>query len=170
MKTKHILMACFAILFAVSIMSGEPAATEVLTIGAVAGFAVGDALLKSTLALPADDSAVTSAAIDLGHGSNGQNLVDAEFLVEAPALTTGQLGDAATMTYAVVTSASSNLSSPTVINSAIITQTGADGAGAAAATARFRLPTDCQRYVGLRATNSAAADASAASAVLSLKF
>ena len=80
------------------------------------------------------------------------------------------VGDAATLIYDIVTSASSDLSGPTVVRSAIITQTGAGGAGAAAASKRFRLPTDCQRYVGVKVTKSASGDASSLSATLSLLF
>jgi hypothetical protein len=64
------------------------------------------------------------------------------------------LGDAATMKYDVVTSASSDMSSPTVVALTILTQTGAGGAGAAAASQRFRLPTNCQRSIGVRGTKS----------------
>jgi hypothetical protein len=138
-----------------------------LTLGT---FAVTDAELRVSRALPTGASAVTATGIDLGHGTTGRNVADFELLLTAPALAVGQLANTSTMTYAIVTSANSDMSSPTVINSAALVQTGAGGVGAAGNTLRFRLPTNCQRYVSVRATNSAAADASAASYTLELKF
>ena len=131
---------------------------------------VSDALLRQTKALPASAAAITTDAIDLGHGTNGQNVAEHEFVLDAPALTVGELPNAQTMIYAIVTSANADMSSPTVVNAAFVTQTGADGAGAAAVEKRFRLPSDCQRYVGIRATKSGAGSAATASVTLSLKF
>jgi hypothetical protein len=45
----------------------------------------------------------------------------------------------------------------------ILTQTGAGGAGAAAAEVRYKFPTTVNRYVRVRAIKSAAGDASALS-------
>jgi hypothetical protein len=56
--------------------------------------------------------------------------------------------------------------SSTVLYLDLITQTGAGGAGAAGATKRFKLPSDALRIIGFRAVNSAAGNASAASATL----
>ncbi|QDT39730.1 hypothetical protein [Stratiformator vulcanicus] len=130
---------------------------------------LADALLKQSKALPADASAVTSDAIDLQVTPTGDFLANCEFLLEAPALATGELGDDDTMTYDLVASEAADLSNPVTLASALITQTGAGGAGAAAATARYRPPTDVKRYVGFKATNSAAGDASGKSATLSLR-
>jgi hypothetical protein len=53
----------------------------------------------------------------------------------------------------------------------VLVQTGAAGAGAAAATKRIALPSDAnQRYWRLRAINSAAGNASTKSAALSVLF
>ncbi|MCY2968426.1 MAG: hypothetical protein NT069_33175, partial [Planctomycetota bacterium] len=100
----------------------------------------------------------------------GDFVAQVELLISAPALAVGQLANGSTMKYDVVMSVNSDLSSPTIIAKEVIVQTGAGGAGAAAATARFRLPTNCARYVGVKATNSAAADASAASLTSELVF
>ena len=166
---------CFAIalMAVVSVASGLVTVQEAtilfsaLTLGT---FAITDAELKVTRALPTGASAVTATGIDLGHGTSGRNVADYEFLLTVPSLAVGQLANTSTMTYAIVTSANSDMSSPTVLNSAAVVQTGSGGAGAAGNTLRFRLPTNCQRYVSVRATNSAAADASAASYSLELKF
>jgi hypothetical protein len=170
MKLRHILSIVALAMICFSLLSGDATASTAGPVCAMAAFAIGDALLKQTKTLPATATTATTSAIDLGHGTNGQNLADHEFVLEAPALTTGELGDTNTIIYDVITSASSDLSSPTTVIDNIITQTGAGGAGAAAVTKRFRLPSDCQRYVGVVATASAADDASAKSMVLSLKF
>lgn len=133
---------------------------------AAAGQNVRDALLKATRALPASTAAVTSTAIDTGTGTGGSQLADVELLLSAPAVSTGQLPDTKTFTYAIIHSDNSDLSSPSTLFSAVITQTGSTGA--AAATKRFGLPTDTKRYVGFTITPSASGtgDASAATATL----
>lgn len=122
--------------------------------------AVKDAELIITKALPNGATSVTSDPIDLMLSSRGDLAAQVEFKISAPALATGDLGDAATMKYDILTSASSDMSSPTTVVTAAITQTGAGGAGASATTYTFRLPVDSQRYVAIKATNSAAGDAS----------
>lgn len=134
-----------------------------------------DASLKLTRALPNGAATVTtSPAIDTGlnAGATGAGVLGSqpgsvEFLLTAPALTTGELGDTNTMKYDIVHADSSDLgTNPTTYITAAITQTGAGGAGAAAQTFRFRLPTTAKRYVGFKATNSAAGNASGKSATL----
>lgn len=133
-----------------------------------------DAVLKQVIAMPTGASAVTTPGIDLGQTTNGDLAAEFELLVTAPALTTGMLGDAATVKYDIVTGATVNgsnvIQSPTVVAATVLTQTGAGGAGAATATVRFKLPSDCQRYVGVKATKSAAGDASSVSATAQLVF
>lgn len=139
-------------------------------LGGVAAYNFGDGNLAVTKTLPNGAANVTSTSLDTGESSTGSNTTPYEFLLEVPALTTGILGDAATIIYDVVTSASADLSGPTTVAKAILTQTGAGGAGAAANSVRFRLPTNAQRYVGIKATKSASGDASALSMTLSMKF
>lgn len=127
-----------------------------------------DAQLKGTLALPASASSVNGAAINLYTGTRDNFIADCEVLVTAPVLTVGRLADASTMKYAVTMSANADGSSPTVIYPDVIIQTGAGGAGAAAATKKVRLPSNISGYVALRITNSAAADASGVSATLEI--
>jgi hypothetical protein len=127
-----------------------------------------DAQLKATLALPnGAASTTTTTPIDTGKSTAlGSQSGNFEFVLTAPALTTSQLADAATMKYDIVMSDNSDLSSPTTLIATALTQTGAGGAGAAAATYRFRIPTDAKRYIGHKATNSASGNASAATATL----
>lgn len=132
---------------------------------------VKDALLIETEALPNGASSTQTDGFDLGPlTQNGARLEEIEAEVIAPALTTADLGDAATMTYSIETDATSTFGSPTVLNSALIVQTGAGGAGAAAASARFKIPSDCERYIRAKATNSAAGDASDKSLTFQLLF
>lgn len=132
---------------------------------------VQDADLKVTKTLPGSDTTVYSDPIDLANvDSQTSFLAMCELLVTAPALATGQLGDAATMTYLIQHDDDAEFGSAETLSTAVLVQTGAGGAGAAAAKARFRLPSNVKRYVRLGATNSADVDASAASAVLALVF
>lgn len=129
-----------------------------------------DAALVKTKALPNGAADVTSDAIDLMNSANGDFQANVELVVAAPALVVGDLADAATMTYDIVHSVNSDLSSPATLLDNVITQTGAGGAGAAAATATVRLPHNVRRYVGVKATNSGAGDASDKSVTLTAKF
>ena len=111
-----------------------------------------DATLTETLALGTADGTVQTAGFDLGAlSARGARLADCELKLEAPALTTTQLPDADTCTYSVEACAEPLFGSPTVLTSALLVQTGAAGAGAAAAEARFGLPTDCLQYIRVKA-------------------
>jgi hypothetical protein len=131
-------------------------------------FAARDASLLRTTALPtAAASPATSASIDLKKTAQEHFLAECEIEIVAPALSTTQLPDTDTAIYDVLMSDSANLGTPTVLFPAVITQTGAAGAGAAAATKRVRLPSDVKRYIGLLCTTSdASADASGVSMTL----
>lgn len=135
---------------------------SVLVLGTVLGRA--DKLLTFTAALPNGAASTTSTAIDLETVAPANDLLaHVEFEVQAPALTTGQLGDTQTITYIVETSATSDFSSITTLIASLAVQTGAGGAGAVAVTKRFQLPTDCQRFVRIKATKTGASNASTAS-------
>jgi hypothetical protein len=132
---------------------------------------VQDAATIQTVALPNGAATVTSTAIDTGASTrDAQQVPGIEYQISAPALTTGQLANAATMTYTVQWSANANLSGPTTYINGAIVQTGAGGAGAAAATFNFRLPSAAGRYVFITVTNSGAGNASAANATLTPLF
>lgn len=133
-------------------------------------FNVRDAQLEVSRALPNGAGNATSAAsIDTGvRSAAGRLIAGCELEIDAPALTTGELPNAATMTYDVVASDNADLSSPTIVASGWLVQTGAGGVGAAAAKKRWRPPTDSKRYYGLKATNSGAGNASGKTAYLRL--
>jgi hypothetical protein len=126
---------------------------------------VRDGLMNATIALPAAAGAVHTPVIDLGAPSaDGAPATDfvaqCELLVTAPALDTTQLPDTTTAIYEVEQSANGT-SNFTALTAALITQTGADGAGAAAATARLRLPTNVQRYIRVTVTTANVGEADA---------
>ena len=127
------------------------------------GFAVKDTLLKATKALPNGAATVYSDGLDLGHGSRGDFLAAADFKVSAPALATAQLPDTKTMTFSIQHDDDAAFGTVADLYPGVIVQTGADGAGAAAATFTARLPVDVKRYVRVKAVNSGAGDASGAS-------
>lgn len=145
--------------------------------GVVGGFGVRDAALKLTRLLPDGAATVYSDGFDLAGGSPAYGassrpdfLAQLEMLLSAPVLAVGQLANASTMTYAIQTDSDPAFGSPKTLIASAIVQTGDNGAGAATASYRFRLPTDVERYLRVAITNSAAADASAASATLEALF
>jgi hypothetical protein len=130
-----------------------------------------DASMTRSKALPNGADTATSPSLDLGPTTAwGQRDASVEFKLSAPALAVGELPDGETMTYSILTSDNADLSSPTVLMPSVIVQTGAGGAGAAAASYLFRLPSDSQRYLGFKAVNSGAGDASAKSASMEARF
>lgn len=138
-------------------------------------YGLKDAALTVTKTLPVGTNVATSGSIDLGLGALGELKVDAEFVLASPAVLVGALANAATLKFDILASASSDLSSPTVTHTTILTQTGAGGVGAGAATIRFKEPLNpggtlfaSLRYLGFRCTNSGTNDASAGSATLDL--
>lgn len=120
------------------------------------GYAVKDANLKVTRALNASaSSTVKSTSIDLKLGSKDDFGANAEFKVSAPAVNATMAPDTRTFTYDVIHSDNSDLSSSSVVYTAVITQTGASSAGAGATDATVRLPLDVKRYVGFQIRTSA---------------
>ena len=127
-----------------------------------------DVALKVTKALPNGAATIITDGIDLGHSTNGQPPANVELLIEAPALVVGDLGNADTMKYEVFHDTVSTFGSEVSLYGVVLTQTGAGGAGAAAASKRVALPSDVGRYIRVKATNSAAGDASDKSVSVSL--
>lgn len=148
-----------------------PGWAEPLGLGAVAAmtFALGDAMFSETRALPNGAATVNSTGFNLRSSVTGDFLANCEFLIQAPALTTGQLADTQTMKYSIQHSNASDFSGA-VTEADLITQTGAGGAGSVAAEKRWRPPTNVGSYVRLRVIKSGAGDASAATATFKLLF
>jgi len=131
---------------------------------------LGDAELTVTKALPNGAATIYTDGIDLGVSDDGLHLADCELEISAPALATAELGDGDTIKYSVEMDNDSAFGSPTALFPDVLTQTGADAAGAAAATKRVRLPSDVERYIRVKAVNSAAGNASGKSVTASLLF
>ena len=135
---------------------------------------VKDADLNETKALPAAAGTVNSDGIDLGALSDrGGRFLDCEGLLSAPALTTGELPDTTTMTYTIQSSATSNFASATTLAGSCIVQTGDTGADAE--TFRFKIPSNCQRYiravaVGADVGNASLGNCAASELTLELLF
>jgi hypothetical protein len=134
-------------------------------------FGLRDAQVKETAALPNGAATIYSTGLDLGPISGPDRfLPECESEIAAPAVTTAMLGDAATIKYSIQAAVDSAFTSPVLVAADVLTQTGAGGAGAAAATARFRLIGQSLRYVRIRAINSAAGNASTVSLTHRLVF
>lgn len=150
-----------------------PGGVGMLCLGGMAVLpSLKDREVKITRALPGSNTTVyATPGIDTGVTPAGVQPDGVEYLLTAPALTTAQLGDAATMKYSILMDTVDPVDASSVVLFAdCITQTGAGGAGAAAATFRFKLPSNATRILGFKITNSANADASAASATLEALF
>ena len=115
------------------------------------GYAVQDAELTETKAL--HNTAGADICTEFDVNPSGELLAQCELEITAPILTAGELPNGETVIYDIVAGAAA--SPTTVIAAAVLTQTGAAGAGAAASTKRFRLATDVARYVAVKATVSA---------------
>jgi hypothetical protein len=128
--------------------------------------ALQDQALNIALALPNGAATTTSTALDTQNSAKGDFSASVQLQISAPALTTGELANAATVTYDVYHATAADLSNGVALYKGVLVQTGAGGAGAGAATANFKLPTTVKRYVYFKATNSGAGNLSAKSASL----
>ena len=112
---------------------------------------IADAELTAEIALPAAPGAVNSGSVDLGQGPH---VAGAELRVQAPALTTAELPDAETVTYALESSTDDAVFNA-VCDAGV--QTGAGGNGADAVDFRFTPPSTGERYWRVVATSSGGA-------------
>jgi hypothetical protein len=130
-----------------------------------------DAVLKVTKALPTGAASTTSTSIDTGTTTKGTQPRDVELLLTAPAQALALLPNTKSTTYDIIASANADLSSPTILFPGVIVQTGATGTDPApSATFRTRLPSNCPRYVGCKATGVATSDGSTLSMTLEMLF
>ncbi len=131
-----------------------------LAVGAV--YAVEDAALTLTKALPATGtSAVASDGIDLGVGAAGIVPGNMELRIEADAMDGTALGNGTTVKYSLYDDDVATFDSDEkVVFADLITQTGASGTGAAAASRQVRLPAGVRRFIRVKADPSASTDKS----------
>lgn len=135
---------------------------------------VRDASLAASTSLPNGASTtVNGSAIDLGTitgiSARSERM---EAILSAPTLTPTMLPDTRTMTYSLEASNDSAFGSGVVtIAGSCIVQTGASGAGAAAATFRAKIPSNCPRYLRAKAVSGASVtDSSSLKMKLELLF
>lgn len=132
-----------------------------------------DTLLQRTRSLPgAASTTVNSTPLELPTQQNANFLVDCQFELIAPALSTTIAPDTRTMTYQLIgghkLDSNGAIDSPVVLQT-LATQTGAGGAGAAKQTIKGQFGVDVPRYVALRIVSGASTtDASALSAEFSI--
>jgi len=133
---------------------------------------VQDATFVESKALGTADATVQTTGFDLGAMSDrGVFEAGVELEISAPALNTTQLPNADTCTYSVEHDDAVGFGTVAILADKVLVQTGAGGAGAAAAIAKFKLPSDVKRYVRVKAVLAGGTgDCSAASMVVSLNF
>jgi hypothetical protein len=150
-----------------ALILGPTEALTLLAFGALgmAGFATKDAQLTKTKALPNGAATTNSDPIDLGATSRSDFVADHEVLISAPALTTTELADTQTIKYTLEHDSDSAFGGAATVPgfADVITQTGAGGAGAAAATHRGKLPTNVKRFIRLKQVKTGASNASTSS-------
>ena len=126
---------------------------------------IKDAAHIVTRALPTADGTVTSSDIDLGAVSyQGENF---ELSIEVPELSSTLLPSADTLTITVQAGAAA---APTTTINLVKVITGT-GSTIAAQELRFRLPSDCPRYVNVKfVAAGGTGDQSGVSATIALRF
>jgi len=136
------------------------------------GPSIKDASFEVSKALPASAGTVYTDGIDLAHANALDDFgARCELLISAPALGATPLPDDETMIYVVQHDDAADFSGAVNLYGTVLTQTGAGGAGAAAATKRVALPGDVKRYVRVAATGSTSiGDCSGSSVTVNLLF
>lgn len=102
-------------------------------------------------AMGAASASTNSTAIDLG--ADVYKPENIEFELSIPALATGIIPDASVVSLILETSTVSNFAS--IEQTLTENVTGAGGVGIPATTARFRIASDCPRYVRFKTTRGA---------------
>jgi hypothetical protein len=112
-------------------------------------------------AMGAASASTTSTAIDLQTAAgNNFRPETIEFQLSIPALATGIIPDASVVSLILETSTTSGFSA--ITGTYTETVTGAGGAGVGATVARFKVPSNCPRYVRFKTTRGAGGTTAAA--------
>ena len=147
-----------------------PASPVLAAVAAPLVYRRKDNLLTRSHALPNGAATTQSASgIDLGTGDRSAFLADGELLINAPALATGLLPDGQTITYSLEFDDDSAFGSISETVTLFV-QTGAGGAGAAAVERRYKPASTQAQHVRLKTVKTGAANASTASATLSVVY
>jgi len=121
---------------------------------------IQDALINPVpFAMGAASASTTSTAIDLG--ADTFKAAAYEFELSVPALATGVIPDASVVSLILETSTTSGFSA--ITGTYTETVTGAGGAGIGATIARFRVPSNCPRYVRFKTTRGSGGTTAAGS-------
>lgn len=133
------------------------------------GYNVKDAELQQSESLPNGANTTTTDPIQLHSGAaKSAFLAECALLLSAPALGATPLPDGQTVTYSI--EHSDTIDSGYTAVSPSVVQTGAGGAGAAAATLRICPPDDVKKFVRGKAVKTGAGNASASTFTLELLF
>lgn len=128
---------------------------------------IKDAVTTITRALPTADGTVTSSDIDLGAVLAGPSLEGVELSIEVPALSATLLPSADTLTITVQGGAAAT---PTTSLGFVTVITGT-GSTIAAQELRFRLPSNCPRYINAKfVAAGGTGDQSGVSATVALRY
>jgi hypothetical protein len=128
---------------------------------------IKDAALLVTRALPTADGTVTSSDIDLGAVLPGVSLEGVELAIEIPELSSTLLPSADTLTVTVQGGASAAPST----SLGLTHLTTGTGSTIAAQEVRFRLPSNCPRYINVKfVAAGGTGDQSGVSATVGLRF
>jgi hypothetical protein len=120
---------------------------------------IQDALINPVaFAMGAASASTTSTAIDLGLDTYKAS--NCEFELAIPALATGVIPDASVVSLILETSTTSNFAA--IVDTITETVTGASSAGIGATVARFRIPSNCPRYVRFKTTRGSGGTTAAA--------
>jgi hypothetical protein len=118
-----------------------------------------DANLDKTKTLAATNTVAYTTDIDLGYGAANFTPENVELEIYIPAIPVSALGDSHTVTTAIY---AASTASPTTAIATLAPLTGATAVDPSLAFyLRFRLPSDCPRYVRVGFTNSNADNLSA---------
>lgn len=128
-------------------------------------------LNPATFALPTqvgEANGKLSAAVDLGSDTFKPGELEVELSVPALNATMAPAAATAGVNYEILTSTSSTLATTARRFQKNIA---GSGSGVAATLVRFRVPSDCERYIGAKVwLGTTCTDASAVSATLTLRF
>jgi len=119
-----------------------------------------DAELNEAIALPESDGSVYTSAHDLGAApADDARLAGMELEVRSPELDATQLPAGGSVAYVVQHSADDSSYSD-LYGTVLTVEATASVGGASATQKRVRLPSDCYRYIRLKATTASAGDCS----------
>ena len=128
--------------------------------------------LPATAATVYSDTEALEESIDLYPlTAKGARLEDMELNISIPDLTVAQMVDADTLTFSILTDSVRPIdASSTVVAGDCFVCTGAGGVGVGPLNHRFKIPSDCQRYIGVKIVHAGTGSPETAEAITELLF